>query len=218
MSPEVLRLEDLLDMGVKYMCERVLISWKLLKMRKFYIKSVICGVPDSNVIETDGFEKAEIKAIKLYNNLLDKGFFNDDTYVCLSDNLRDVLYLDTDVYVLKKDRDGMVTWFRNVYGTYCLSHRRLINDFEKYEMEQWRKEKEIHIGDLSEDELKKLYNEICIGSIYRSDFENFFHIDENEVFIYCESYERYLEDFSLENSSQNFVKYTVECTNCYDNQ
>lgn len=179
-------------------------------MKKFYLNVVKDGVAERTTTEVEGFVKAEEKAKELYLKLLDKGYYNDDSYVALSDNLRDVVYLDTDVYVLKKDADGMITWFRNVYGTYCFLYCRLINEDEEYEMQEWRNEKELHIWDLSDDELKKLYGEISIGSIYLSDYENSFHIDENEVCNYCEGYEYYLEDFSLEDTPQCFADFMHE--------
>lgn len=179
-------------------------------MRKFYLKVVKDGVAERTTTEVRGFVKAEKKAKELYQELIDKGFYNDDTYVCVSDNLSDVVYQDTDVYILKKDADGEITWFRNIYGTYCLSHCRLINEVEEQEMAEWRKEKDIHIWDLSDDELKKLYNEIAIGSIYTCDYENSFNIDNLEVSNYCDEYEQYLEDFSLEDTPQTFVDFMEE--------
>lgn len=73
-----------------------------------------------------------------------------------------------------------------------------------------RNEKEIHVWDLSEDDLKKLRGEIYIGSIYLSDYENSFYIDENEVFDYSQSYEEWLDNEHVEDSPEEFSYYIRE--------
>lgn len=181
-------------------------------MRKFYLKSVMSGCPDSNIICVEGFSKAEKKAKEMLSKILGEGWSNIDTYVCLSENERDVMFLDTDMYILVKGYYGELTWFKNVYGTYCYVCERIINDEEEAELDEWRNEKEIHVCDLSEDDLKKLRGEICVGSCYMSDYENSFHIDESEVSSYSENYEEYIEELGLEDNRQNFANYIMECS------
>lgn len=180
-------------------------------MRKFYLKAVKSGSPDKSIVEVEGFVKAEEKAKEMLSQLIKEGWSNVDTYVCLSDSMTDVKYLDVDMYILKADYYGEITWFRNIYGYYCYACDRLINDEEKAELEEWRNEKEIHIDDLSEDDLKKLRGEICVGSCYLADFENSFNLDANEVSDYSEKYEEYIEELGLEDSPANFAKYIMEC-------
>ena len=109
-------------------------------MRKFYLKTVKSGSPDKNIVEVEGFSKAEEKAKEMLSELIKEGWSNIDTYVCLSDDITDVKYLDVDIYILKRDYYGDITWFRNIYGTYCYRYDRLINDEEEEELNEWRNE------------------------------------------------------------------------------
>lgn len=179
-------------------------------MRKFYLRSVINGSPDNNIFEADGFAKAEKKAKEMLLNLIKDGWASTDNYVCLSENGRDVMFLDTDMYILKRDCYGEIAWFKNVYGSYCYVCERLIDDEEKAELDALRNEKEIHVRDLSEDDLKKLRGEIYIGSIYLSDYENSFYIDENEVYNYSQSYEEWLDNEDVEDSPEMFSYFIRE--------
>lgn len=180
-------------------------------MRKFYLKSVISGCPDNNIVCVDGFAKAEEKAKEMLSKILGEGWSNIDTYVCLSENERDVMFLDTDMYILVRGFYGELTWFKNIYGTYCYVCERIINDEEEAELDEWRNEKEVHVLDLSDDDLKKLRGEISVGSCYLSDYENSFYIDENEVYDYSEKYEEYIDELGLEDTPQNFAYYIKEC-------
>lgn len=168
------------------------------------------GTPDDNIFEADGFAKAEKKAKEMLLNLIKDGWSSTDTYVCISENGRDVVFLDTDMYILKRDCCGEIAWFKNVYGSYCYVCERLLDDEEKAELDVLRNEKEIHVRDLSEDDLKKLRREIYIGSIYLPDYENSFYIDEYEVFNYSQSYEEWLDNKDVEDSPEEFSYYVRE--------
>ena len=178
-------------------------------MRKFYLKSVAAGQPIGDIACIEGFKNAEKKANEMLLSLMNKGYSSADTYVALSEHERDVEYLDADVYILKADCLGDITWFRLVWGTYCYLCDRLINDEEKAEMCEWREGKELHVWDLSFQDLKNLREEIRVGSCYLSDYENSFNIDTNEVSNYAESYEMYLEEENLQDTPQNFADYII---------
>lgn len=178
-------------------------------MRKFYLKSVMSGCPDNNIVCVDGFAKAEKKAKEMLSKILREGWSNIDTYVCLSENERDVMFLDTDMYILVRGYYGELTWFKNIYGTYCYVCERIINDEEEAELDEWRNEKEVHVLDLSEDDLKKLRGEIFVGSCYLSDYGNSFYIDEEEVYDYSKNYEDYIGVLNLEDTPQNFANYIM---------
>lgn len=66
------------------------------------------------------------------------------------------------------------------------------------------------ITDLADDELEKLRGEICIGSIYSSDYNNSFFIDRGELCAYCEEYEDWLEAEDIEDSPEMFLFYFKE--------
>lgn len=66
------------------------------------------------------------------------------------------------------------------------------------------------ITNLTYDELEKLRREICIGSIYSSDYANSLFIDRNELRGYCEEYETWIEKENIEDSPENFAFYFSE--------
>lgn len=176
-------------------------------MKKFYLKAVMSGIPDNNIVKVDGFAKAEKKANEILSELIGKGYSNVDTCVCLSENERGVMYLDVDVYALKRDCYGDVSWYKSIYGVYCYICDRLLHDDEKEELEEWMNEKDIHIWDLSKDDLKKLRGEIILGSMFLSDYDNSFNINTEEVSDYAEDYEQFLEEDGLEDTPQQFADY-----------
>ncbi len=63
------------------------------------------------------------------------------------------------------------------------------------------------IDDLTEEDCKQLRNEVCIGSMYLADYNNSFLLDRNELYEYCESYDRYIEEWELEDTPENFAYY-----------
>lgn len=178
-------------------------------MRKFYLKSVAAGQPIGDIACIEGFKNAEKKANEMLLSLINNGYSSADTYVALSESERDVKYLDTDVYILQTDYFRDIAWFRLIYGTYCYLCDRLINDEEKAEMDEWREEKELHVWDLGEKDLKNLRREIKVESCYLSNYENSFNIDTNEVSNYAESYKMYLEEENLQDTPQNFADYII---------
>lgn len=92
-------------------------------------------------------------------------------------------------------------------GTYCPLHYRLLEDYEEDELEEWRKEKDIDLSDLTNEQLQQLRSEIVVGSMYLSDYENSFHINENEVYDISESYDIWCEENDIEDNAENFAEY-----------
>lgn len=68
----------------------------------------------------------------------------------------------------------------------------------------------IDIHELSDEQLKKLRGEIRIGSLYYSDYNNSFFIDRSELSSYCEAYDEWLEEESIEDSPEEFSYYMRE--------
>ena len=66
------------------------------------------------------------------------------------------------------------------------------------------------ISELTDEQLKKLRGEICVGSIYSSDYNNSFFLDRSELSGYCESYEEWLEEKGIEDSPEEFSYYMRE--------
>ena len=67
-----------------------------------------------------------------------------------------------------------------------------------------------NIYDLNDEQLKELHGEVCIGSMYFSDYNNSFFLDRSELIGYCESYEEWLEEKGIEDSPDEFSYYMRE--------
>ena len=67
-----------------------------------------------------------------------------------------------------------------------------------------------YVRELTDEQLKELRGEICIGSMYYSDYNNSFFIDRSELIGYCESYEEWLEEKGIEDSPEEFSYYMRE--------
>ena len=70
-------------------------------------------------------------------------------------------------------------------------------------------EKEIHIWDLDEEQLKKLRSEICVGSCYGSDYENSFGIDTEEIYSISEGYLSFIRFYGYEDTQEYFTEYCM---------
>ena len=67
-----------------------------------------------------------------------------------------------------------------------------------------------NIHDLTDEQLKELHGEVCIGSMCYSDYNNSFFLDRSELSGYCESYEEWLEEKGIEDSPEEFSYYMRE--------
>lgn len=66
------------------------------------------------------------------------------------------------------------------------------------------------ISGLTDEQLKQLRGEVCIGSMYYSDYNNSFFIDRSELSSYCEAYDEWLEEKGIEDSPEEFSYYMRE--------
>ena len=64
--------------------------------------------------------------------------------------------------------------------------------------------------DLTDEQLKELRREVCIGSMYYSDYNNSFFLDRSELSGYCETYEEWLDEKGIEASPDEFSYYMRE--------
>lgn len=69
------------------------------------------------------------------------------------------------------------------------------------------KKKNISLSDLTNEQLQQLRSEIVVGSMYLSDYENSFNINENEVYDISESYDIWCEENDVEDNAENFADY-----------
>lgn len=174
-------------------------------MRKFELYVMTSGERDRKPIVVEGFANAEKKAKSLLAEVYDD-YPCEDTYVeCVKKGES----LDFDHYAMQKDIFGDVYWKTVVMGDWCPLYLRLLNDVEEYETEVWRNEPDLHVSDLSEEDLVKLYNQVAIGSCYLSDYTNNFFIDENEVSDVCEGYEIWLEQNGEKDTEESFLFYMM---------
>lgn len=139
-----------------------------------------------NVVK--GFAAAEERAKELLKEHLPN---YPDTYIaCFG---KDEMPFDWDHLIYVKDCFGDIYWKVMVREGYLLPlYDRLLDEDEEHELEMLREEKELHVSDLNEEELKELRTEVWVGSCYLDDYKNSFEIDEDEVCNVCDSYDRYL--------------------------
>ena len=134
-----------------------------------------------NVVK--GFAAAEERAKELLNQYLPD--YCDAYIACFEKN--EETFTD-DFFIYTKDCFGDIYWKKMIMGDYVPLYSRLLDEDEKQELEYLRNEEEVHVSDLTEEELKQLRREVCVGSIYLSDYSNSFDIDENEVCNACDDY------------------------------
>ena len=176
-------------------------------MKTYKLIAIVAGerVLTENDIEARGIVEAEKKADELLEKYIHD--YPSDTYiVCVEDESE--MWFD-DYLCWQKDCYGEKYWMKMVNGNYCPICLRLLTDDEKEELDELREEKEIHIWDLDEEQLKKLRSEICVGSYYGSDYENSFEIDSDEVYNYSEGYLSFLEECGYEDTPEEFAVYCM---------
>ena len=66
------------------------------------------------------------------------------------------------------------------------------------------------IHDLTDEQLKELRGEVCIGSCFSADYNNSFFLDRSELSCYCDSYDEWLEEKGIEDSPEEFSYYMRE--------
>ena len=175
-------------------------------MRKFELYVVANGSRRREPIVCNGFVEAEKKAKELFEEVYKDYPNRDETYIeCVEAKFM----LSCDHLVMSKDCFGDIYWRTLIMGDFMPLYIDLLSDGDKKLLEAWREEKELHVTDLCERDLKDLYYQVSFGSIYLSDYENDAYIDTEEVSNVCENYERWIEENKKEHSSETFVDYIM---------
>lgn len=66
------------------------------------------------------------------------------------------------------------------------------------------------IYDLTDEQLRELRGEVCIGSYFSADYNNSFFLDRSKLSCYCDSYDEWLEEKGIEDSPEEFSYYMRE--------
>ena len=172
-------------------------------MRKFRLYKVESGIIAKDPVIVEGFVKAEETAKNMLQEIWGD-YPCDDTYIACVEKGS---YLHYDHLIMQRDIYNEVYWKKLVIGTYCPLYARLLEDYEEDELEEWRKEEDISLSDLTNEQLQQLRSEIVVGSMYLSDYENSFHVNENEVRDISESYDIWCEENDIEDNAENFADY-----------
>lgn len=161
--------------------------------------------PKNPDAEAKGIVEAEKKANELLEQYIHE--YPCDTYVaCVEDESE--MYYD-DYLCWQEDCYGDRYWKKMENGYWMPIGLRLLTETEKEELDLLREEKEIHIWDLDEEQLKKLRSEICVGSVFLSDYNNSFDIDPNEVYNYSEGYLVELDEDYENDTPEHFAEYCM---------
>ena len=182
-------------------------------MTKFLLYQVYAGERDKKPIRVRGFAEAEVKAKELLAALLPNYPDYHDTYIeCWEDGG----YLDIpfnllgDRLIMAQDYFGDVYWRMMIYrGDTIPLCSKLLTDDQKEILEEWRNEKEVDITDLSKQELIELRSQICVGSIYLSDYENELGVNEEQVCDACEGYDNWLYEDGWKDNGEAFAYYIM---------
>ena len=157
----------------------------------------------------DAEARGIVEAEKLANELLEAYIheYPCDTYVACVEDEWD---LHCNNYLCwQEDFYGERYWKMMKNGHWCPVGMRLLTDDEKEELDLLREEKEIHIWDLNEEQLKQLRSEICVGSIFLASYANSFEIDSKEVSNYADGYQEFIEECGYEDTPEEFANYCM---------
>lgn len=175
-------------------------------MKKFELYVVTSGELNKKPIVCNGFAEAEKKAHEVYAKVY-PDYPCDDTYIaCVNSRFE----LDYDHLILQKDCFGDIYWRKMVYGDYGPLYATLLSEEEQQELQEWREQVELHVEDLSENELKELYGQVVWGSMYLSDYSNDWDIEEEEVCDVCEDYERWVSEEKFDDTEETFAHYIMD--------
>lgn len=177
-------------------------------MKRFELYVVTAGYRTDRPVEVKGFSEAEKKAKELFTKAW-KDYPGADTYV---DCVEHEYELHETHLVMVQSYKGEQYWRKMVFSDLglCPLYARFLDDDEEKELDEWRSEVDRNVYDLSEDELKKLRGQICLGSIYLNDYANDFNVDEDELYNECESYQDWLDEEQLHDSPEEFAYYIKE--------
>ena len=158
----------------------------------------------------DAEAKGIVEAEKIANELLETYIHEApcDTFVACVEDEWD---LHCNNYLCwQEDYYGERYWKMMENGYWCPIGMRLLTEYEREELDLLREEKEIHIWDLDEEQLKKLRSEICVGSCYGSDYENSFDIDTEEIYNISEGYLSFIGFYGYEDTQEEFAEYCMD--------
>ena len=186
-------------------------------MKKFILYKVYAGECDKKPIKVRSFAEAEVRAKELLADLLPNYPDYRDTYIeCWEDDgefngrLGMTFNILGDRLIMAQDCFGDIYWRMMIYnGGAMPSYSKLLTDDQKELLEEWRNEEEVDIADLSEQELIELRGQICVGSIYLSDYKNEFGVDENQVCEACECYDNWLYETDEKDNGETFAYYIM---------
>lgn len=177
-------------------------------MKKFRLIPVKSGeMCEKSAVKVEGFVNAESRAKEMLKEIY-KDYPCEDTYIILAD---DGSWYISDHFVMEVDCYGDMHWMRMIKGYYGGNlGTRFPNDDEMEILQDWREDYDADIYDLSYDELVSLRGEISVGSIYCSDYENTFHVNERDLCDVCEEYDYWCEREGVEDNGDNFAFYITE--------
>lgn len=176
-------------------------------MKKFRLIPVKSGeMYEKSAVKVEGFINAESKAKEMLKEIY-RDYPCDDTYIILADD--DSWYI-SDYFVMEVDYYGDMHWMRMIKGYYgCNLGTRFPNDDEMEILQDWREDYDADIHDLSYNELVSLRGEISVGSMYYSDYENTFHVNERDLCDVCDEYDYWCEHEGVEDNGDNFAYYIM---------
>lgn len=176
-------------------------------MKTYKLFAIVAG--ERNSKDADAEARGIVEAEKKANELLEQYIheYPCDTYIaCVEDEFK----MQYDDYLCwQEDCYGERYWKKMKNGYWMPIGLRLLTETEEEELDLLREEKEIHIWDLDEEQLKKLRSEISVGSIYLSDYNNSFDIDPNEVYNYSEGYLEEVDEYYGNDTPEHFAEYCM---------
>lgn len=154
-------------------------------------KLIVVGADECLTGEFDNIVKGFAAAEERAKQLLDE-YLPDypDTYIACFEKGESTFAFDFPIFI--QDCLGDRDWQMMVMGNYCPLCTRPLTETEILRFNMLRNERGRHLSDLDEEELKKLRTEICVGSLYLSDYKNQFNVDEKEVCDISDAYDYYL--------------------------
>ena len=176
-------------------------------MKTYKLIAIVAGgrISKHADAEARGIVEAENKANELLEAYIHE--YPCDTYIVCVEDESEMYY--NDYLCWQEDYYGDRYWKKMQNGYWCPIGLRLLTEAEKEELDLLREEKDLHIWDLDEEQLKKLRSEICVGSVYLSDYNNSFEIDPNEVYNYSESYLEEVDEYYGNDTPEHFAEYCM---------
>lgn len=176
-------------------------------MKTYKLIAIVAGGRISKYADAEarGIVEAEKKADELLEAYIHE--YPCDTYIVCVEDESEMYY--NDYLCWQEDYYGDRYWKKMQNGYWCPIGLRLLTETEKEELDLSREEKDLHIWDLDEEQLKKLRSEISVGSVYLSDYNNSFEIDPNEVYNYSEGYLVELDEDYEKDTPEHFAEYCM---------